>query len=68
MKLSLKAYFTLKGIRQKDVAGKLGVKQSTFNRWLNGKLVTPGELRGKLCEIVGIDLDEFRNGNIVEKE
>lgn len=66
MKITLKAYFALKGIAQKEVAYALGLSPITICRYVNGQRTVPIEHRFKFCHIIGIDPQEFKKGNIVE--
>lgn len=68
MDLTLKAYFALKGVRQKEVAAELGISRPALSRYLNGVRQFPPRYRIKLCRLLGISLEEFRKGRIVEED
>lgn len=53
--IALKAAFKARGLRQRDVAGELGVGLATVKRWLAGDGLTVERLED-MCALAGIDL------------
>lgn len=47
----LKAWCKAKGIRQKELAERLGVAENTVSRWVKGSLPTPPLLRRALRDV-----------------
>ena len=58
MKVSFKAARVNAKITQSDAAEKLGVAQSTLNRWENDGSV-PIQAVMKMCDLYGCTIDDF---------
>lgn len=68
MIINLKAYFAIKGLSQKVVAGQLGISPPFLCKFLSGKSKLPIELRKKFCKIIGIDFKEYQKGIITNEQ
>lgn len=58
----LKAYFSEKGIKQVEIADKLGVKKSFISELLAGKRTLGHETAVKLNKVYGFDLNWLLTG------
>ena len=54
-----------KGIKQSEVAEKIGVTQSCLSRWINGQRALHANQRKKICEVLGIAESDFFRPEIV---
>lgn len=57
--LELKKLRLLAGLSQAQVAAKLGISQSTFQRWESGALPIPHEKRKTIAKVFGVKADEL---------
>lgn len=56
---NIRAVCSLKGIRQVDIAEKLGVSQGTVSNWFKGVNSIDIENLALLCEYIGVSLDQI---------
>ena len=54
----MKTYRQYKGINQRKLSQILDVDQSIISAWETGKALPPIEVREKICEILGIDIQK----------
>ncbi len=54
----LKKYRSLSGLSIVDCAGKVGVSQSTYRDWENGRSIS-GEPYVKIAKVLGVSLSEL---------
>ncbi len=54
-------------LTQEQLAEKLGVTSKSVSRWENGKNMPDYSVLKGLCNILGIDVNEFLNGEKIEK-
>lgn len=60
---NLKDARKIANLTQKEVADKLGVVESCYANWEQGRTEPNIFMLRKLCEILDISLDELINGN-----
>lgn len=60
---NLKDARKIANLTQKEVADKLGVVESCYANWEQGRTEPNIFMLRKLCEILDINLDELINGN-----
>jgi len=58
----------VKCLTQAKLAEKLFVSEKTISKWENGKGLPDTEVLPKLCEILGISINELLNGEDVKNE
>ena len=56
-----------KKLTQEQLAEKLGVTSKSVSRWENGKNMPDYSILKELCNILGIDVNEFLSGEKIEK-
>ena len=54
----MKTYRQYKGIKQRKLAEQLDVDQSIITSWETGRAIPPIEVREKIAEILGIDIQK----------
>ena len=54
-------------LTQEQLAEKLGVTSKSISRWENGKNMPDYSILKELCNILGIDVNEFLSGEKIEK-
>ena len=57
-----------KGYTQEQLAEKLNVSNKSISRWENGNTMPDLSLIPKLCEILGISINELLSGEKIEKD
>ena len=54
----MKTYRQYKGIKQRKFAEQLDVDQSIISSWETGRAIPPIEIREKVSEILGVDIQK----------
>ncbi len=54
----MKTYRQYKGIKQRKLAEQLDVDQSIISSWETGRAIPPIEIREKVSEILGVDIQK----------
>lgn len=57
-----------KGLKQKELAEKLGVSDKTVSRWENGNYMPDLSILKPLSEVLGISLNELLSGEYIMQE
>lgn len=57
----LKDWITSRGIKQKWLAGKLGVSEVSVSNWCSGKTKPSEEHLEKLSAILGVDVQKIKS-------
>jgi transcriptional regulator with XRE-family HTH domain len=63
VKRNLGYYLSLRGMSQKELAGKLSVSQSAVTNWIKGKNSPDIEIVARICDILDISIVELFGTN-----
>lgn len=63
--LSLRKIAKGRGLRQKDIADRLGMSEGTVSKWFNRSATIPTQFIGPLAEMLGIERSEVLDVAVV---
>lgn len=64
---AIKKYLKEKGIKEKHIANKIGMKYVLFNAKLNGRSKLSAEEYAAICNALGVSLDLFGKEGVISE-